>query len=91
MKGVSEVRECIELRSAFQNYTTFISSTKKVRSPHKLNHRKQMQEVDQKLKINLEWPKSHYNFLNENKRMHVGMEPANNRKINIPAFNLLPQ
>ena len=27
MKCVSEVRECIELRSAFQNYTTVISST----------------------------------------------------------------
>ena len=27
MKGVLEVCECIELRSAFQNYTTVISST----------------------------------------------------------------
>ena len=40
MKGVLEVHECIELRSAFQNYTTVISSTEILRSPHKLNHGK---------------------------------------------------
>ena len=43
MKGVLEVRECIELRSTFQNYTTIISSTEIYAnncSPHKLNHGK---------------------------------------------------
>ena len=45
MKGLYNVRECIELRSAFQNYTTGVSSMEIptnncMHSPHKLNHEK---------------------------------------------------
>ena len=44
MKGVWEVCKCIELRSAFQNYTTVISSMEihanDCVSPHKLNYEK---------------------------------------------------
>ena len=55
MKGVWEVHECIKLRSAFQDYTTVISSIEihanNCVSPRKLNHEKHAAE-DQKLKIN---------------------------------------
>ena len=65
IKGVWEVRKCIELHSAFQNYTTIIFSmeihTNNCIVLIKLDL-KNMRVEDQKLKIKLEWPYGRFTF-----------------------------